>query len=110
MNFIIIYTYFVSEYRLSIIAQMSLFLRHLANKLISAASFSRPASRRFPAPFSRMLTRRYRMIPQKSGAEMARIRRPGTRELYPPASKTLSPFPLPSAVLHHFRREMEYRF
>lgn len=53
------------------------------HKLISSASLSRPAYRRLSAPFSRMLTRRYRMIPQKSGAEMARIRRPGTREALP---------------------------
>lgn len=53
--------------------------------------------------FRRTLTRCYRMIPQKSGAEMARIRRPGTREPYPASpqdalsisvpQRRLTPFP-----------------
>lgn len=59
----------------------------------TSASFSRPVSRRLSAPFSRMLTRRYRMIPQKSGAEMARIRRPGTERSSCPPS-------LQDALLH----------
>lgn len=69
--------------------------------IISSASlgFSCPASHDDFPRRPRALTQRYRMTPQKSGAEMARIRRPCTRarELRalwsPPASKTLSPFP-----------------